>query len=255
MASDTRHVARAPGCGHYTKRWDDHDLCLRCRKDACGRADPCFVCSAWDSKLWNLRDLAIIEYERSDKVKFLLSTSTHVSITPHKKDLVSQNVVAKLVPGPHATTQVAGASGATSKGVGTVLDCRPKGPQCHDGCKSGVCLHGEESAPDSVGGQPSGSVVVKPPVASHPPLPVHPVNKAGDRQRGNRTDRASTPSSSRARVKTSDKSGRGFRDRYASPGGGRARYGYGKTQSNPYRLLPCSFGHAPLYRPGIRIAR
>ena len=44
-------------------------MCLRCRKDACGRMDPCFLYSDWSPEVWNLFEAARREIVVSDNAK------------------------------------------------------------------------------------------------------------------------------------------------------------------------------------------
>ena len=45
------HFARG-NCGHLKAKWDTHLSCLTC--NSCTRISPCYICSSWTEKVWNL---------------------------------------------------------------------------------------------------------------------------------------------------------------------------------------------------------
>ena len=47
------HFARG-NCGHLKAKWDTHLSCLTC--NSCTRISPCYICSSWTEKVWNLAE-------------------------------------------------------------------------------------------------------------------------------------------------------------------------------------------------------
>ena len=47
------HFARG-NCGHLKPKWDTHLSCLTC--NSCTRISPCYICSSWTEKVWNLAE-------------------------------------------------------------------------------------------------------------------------------------------------------------------------------------------------------
>ena len=47
------HFARG-NCGHLKAKWDTHLSCLTC--NSCTRISPCYICSSWTPKVWNLAE-------------------------------------------------------------------------------------------------------------------------------------------------------------------------------------------------------
>ena len=47
------HFARG-NCGHLKAKWDTHLSCLTC--NSCTRISPCYICSSWKAKVWNLAE-------------------------------------------------------------------------------------------------------------------------------------------------------------------------------------------------------
>ena len=47
------HFARS-NCGHLKAKWDTHLSCLTC--NSCTRIFPCYICSSWTEKVWNLAE-------------------------------------------------------------------------------------------------------------------------------------------------------------------------------------------------------
>ena len=47
------HFARG-NCGHLKTKWDTHLSCLTC--NSCTRISPCYICSSWTEKVWNLAE-------------------------------------------------------------------------------------------------------------------------------------------------------------------------------------------------------
>ena len=47
------HFARG-NCGHLKAKWDRHLSCLTC--NSCTRISPCYICSSWTEKVWNLAE-------------------------------------------------------------------------------------------------------------------------------------------------------------------------------------------------------
>ena len=47
------HFARG-NCGHLKAKWDTHLSCLTC--NSCTRISPCYFCSSWTEKVWNLAE-------------------------------------------------------------------------------------------------------------------------------------------------------------------------------------------------------
>ena len=47
------HFARG-NCGHLKAKWDTHLSCLTCY--SCTRISPCYICSSWTEKVWNLAE-------------------------------------------------------------------------------------------------------------------------------------------------------------------------------------------------------
>ena len=47
------HFARS-NCGHLKAKWDTHLSCLTC--NSCTRISPCYICSSWTEKVWNLAE-------------------------------------------------------------------------------------------------------------------------------------------------------------------------------------------------------
>ena len=47
------HFARG-NCGHLKAKWDTHLSCLTC--NSCIRISPCYICSSWTEKVWNLAE-------------------------------------------------------------------------------------------------------------------------------------------------------------------------------------------------------
>ena len=47
------HFARG-NCGHIKAKWDTHLSCLTC--NSCTRISPCYICSSWTPKVWNLAE-------------------------------------------------------------------------------------------------------------------------------------------------------------------------------------------------------
>ena len=47
------HFARG-NCGHLKAKWDTHLTCLTC--NSCTRISPCYICSSWTEKVWNLAE-------------------------------------------------------------------------------------------------------------------------------------------------------------------------------------------------------
>ena len=47
------HFARG-NCGHLKAKWDTHLSCLTC--NSCTRISPCYICSSWTAKVWNLAE-------------------------------------------------------------------------------------------------------------------------------------------------------------------------------------------------------
>ena len=47
------HFARG-NCGHLKAKWDIHLSCLTC--NSCTRISPCYICSSWTEKVWNLAE-------------------------------------------------------------------------------------------------------------------------------------------------------------------------------------------------------
>ena len=47
------HFARC-NCGHLKAKWDTHLSCLTC--NSCTRISPCYICSSWTEKVWNLAE-------------------------------------------------------------------------------------------------------------------------------------------------------------------------------------------------------
>ena len=47
------HFARG-NCGHLKAKWDTHLSCLTC--NSCTRISPCYICSTWTEKVWNLAE-------------------------------------------------------------------------------------------------------------------------------------------------------------------------------------------------------
>ena len=41
-------------CGHLKAKWDTHLSCLTC--NSCTRISPCYICSSWTEKVWNLAE-------------------------------------------------------------------------------------------------------------------------------------------------------------------------------------------------------
>ena len=47
------HFARG-NCGHLKAKWDTHLFCLTC--NSCTHISPCYICSSWTPKVWNLAE-------------------------------------------------------------------------------------------------------------------------------------------------------------------------------------------------------
>ena len=47
------HFARG-NCGHLKAKWDTHLSCLTC--NSCTHISPCYICSSWTEKVWNLAE-------------------------------------------------------------------------------------------------------------------------------------------------------------------------------------------------------
>ena len=47
------HFARS-NCGHLKAKWDTHLSCLTC--NSCTHISPCYICSSWTEKVWNLAE-------------------------------------------------------------------------------------------------------------------------------------------------------------------------------------------------------
>ena len=47
------HFARG-NCGHLKAKWDTQISCLTC--NSCTRISPCYICSSWTEKVWNLAE-------------------------------------------------------------------------------------------------------------------------------------------------------------------------------------------------------
>ena len=47
------HFARG-NCGHLKAKWDTHLSCLTCNSCTC--ISPCYICSSWTEKVWNLAE-------------------------------------------------------------------------------------------------------------------------------------------------------------------------------------------------------
>ena len=47
------HFARG-NCDHLKAKWDTHLSCLTC--NSCTRISPCYICSSWTEKVWNLAE-------------------------------------------------------------------------------------------------------------------------------------------------------------------------------------------------------
>ena len=47
------HFARG-NCGHLKAKLDTHLSCLTC--NSCTRISPCYICSSWTEKVWNLAE-------------------------------------------------------------------------------------------------------------------------------------------------------------------------------------------------------
>ena len=47
------HFARG-NCGHLKAKWDTHLSWLTC--NSCTRISPCYICSSWTEKVWNLAE-------------------------------------------------------------------------------------------------------------------------------------------------------------------------------------------------------
>ena len=47
------HFARG-NCGHLKAKWDTHLSRLTC--NSCTRISPCYICSSWTEKVWNLAE-------------------------------------------------------------------------------------------------------------------------------------------------------------------------------------------------------
>ena len=47
------HFARG-NCGLLKAKWDTHLSCLTC--NSCTRISPCYICSSWTEKVWNLAE-------------------------------------------------------------------------------------------------------------------------------------------------------------------------------------------------------
>ena len=47
------HFARG-NFGHLKAKWDTHLSCLTC--NSCTRISPCYICSSWTEKVWNLAE-------------------------------------------------------------------------------------------------------------------------------------------------------------------------------------------------------
>ena len=47
------HFARG-NCDHLKAKWDTYLSCLTC--NSCTRISPCYICSSWTEKVWNLAE-------------------------------------------------------------------------------------------------------------------------------------------------------------------------------------------------------
>ena len=55
------HFARG-NCGHLKAKWDTHLSCLTC--NSCTRISPCYICSSWTEKVWNLAERSSLHATR-----------------------------------------------------------------------------------------------------------------------------------------------------------------------------------------------
>ena len=55
------HFARS-NCGHLKAKWDTHLSCLTC--NFCTRISPCYICSSWTEKVWNLAERRLFHATR-----------------------------------------------------------------------------------------------------------------------------------------------------------------------------------------------
>ena len=57
------HFARG-NCGHLKAKWDTHLSCLTC--NSCTRISPCYICSSWTAKVWNLAERRRLHARKSE---------------------------------------------------------------------------------------------------------------------------------------------------------------------------------------------
>ena len=153
------HFARG-NCGHLKAKWDTHLSCLTC--NSCTRISPCYICSSWTEKVWNLAERRRLHATR----KSVMTQKRKQKKSKKSQSDMSDNGTVDGSTAPHSFT----ARGRTHQG-GSLTD-----------------LESDRALSPPVTSQPvtsqpvTGQLISVHPVTGHPvasqPVTSQPVNQA-----------------------------------------------------------------------------
>ena len=159
------HFARG-NCGHLKAKWGTHLSCLTC--NSCTRISPCYICSSWTEKVWNLAERRRLRATRKSVMTQKRKQKKSKKSKKSQSDM-SDNGTVDGSTAPHSFT----ARGRTHQG-GSLADrvwpgTKPTSHQSSSHWSTSHPVTGQLISVHPVTGHPvTGQLVTSQPVTSQP---------------------------------------------------------------------------------------